>query len=44
MTSIGRLIQLDGPPGAGKTTLARRYLADHPLALVVDIDDLTTTS
>jgi len=40
MTGIGRLIHLNGPPGAGKTTLARRYLADHPLALMVDIDDL----
>ena len=40
MTGIGRLIHLNGPPGAGKTSLARRYLADHPLALVVDIDDL----
>lgn len=39
-SSIGRLIHLNGPPGAGRTTLARQYLADHPLALVVDLDDL----
>ena len=28
------------PARGRKTSLARRYLADHPLALVVDIDDL----
>ena len=42
MISIGRLIHLNGPPGVGKTSLARRYLEDHPLALVVDIDGLRT--
>ncbi|MEQ1702842.1 MAG: AAA family ATPase [Ilumatobacteraceae bacterium] len=42
MISIGRLIHLNGPPGVGKTSLARRYLEDHPLVLVVDIDDLRT--
>jgi predicted kinase len=39
---MGRLIHINGPPGAGKTSLATRYLDDHPLALVVDIDDLRT--
>ncbi len=31
---------LNGLPGVGKTTLAERYLADHPLALNLDIDAL----
>jgi predicted kinase len=32
------LILLNGPPGCGKSTLARRYVADHPLALCLDVD------
>jgi predicted kinase len=37
---VPRLILLNGPPAAGKSTLARMYAADHPLALNLDIDRL----
>lgn len=37
---VPRLIHLNGPPGIGKSTLARRYGADHPGTLVCDIDVL----
>jgi predicted kinase len=40
--SRARLIHLNGPPGIGKTTLARRYAADHPGVLLCDIDVLRT--
>lgn len=35
-----RLIHLNGPPGIGKSTLARRYVDDHPLAFCLDIDSI----
>lgn len=34
------LLVINGPPGAGKTTLASRYVEEHPLALLVSEDDL----
>ena len=33
-----RLIVLNGPPGIGKSTLARRYVDDHPLTLCLEQD------
>lgn len=33
-----RLIALNGPPACGKSTVARRYAADHPPALSLDVD------
>jgi predicted kinase len=35
---VVRLIVVNGPPGCGKSTLARRYVEDHPLALSLDVD------
>jgi predicted kinase len=35
---MARLIVLNGPPAIGKSTLARRYVDRHPLALNGDID------
>lgn len=42
MVSVGRLIHLNGGPGAGKTTLGQRFIDEHPLALMLEIDDLRT--
>lgn len=33
-----RLILLNGPPGCGKSTIARMYADEHPLALNLDVD------
>ena len=35
---VPRLMLLNGPPGVGKSTIARQYVQDHPLALNLDID------
>ena len=37
------LLLLNGPPAVGKSALARRYLEDHPLALLVEVDRLRTS-
>lgn len=37
-----RLIHLNGPPGIGKSTLARRYADEHPGVLNCDVDVLRT--
>ena len=34
------LVLLNGPPAAGKSTVARRWVADRPLALNLDLDAL----
>ncbi len=39
---MSRLIHLNGLPGIGKSTLARRYAADHPGVLLCDIDVVRT--
>ncbi len=35
-----RLIHLNGPPAIGKSTIAQRYVTDHPGTLLLDIDRL----
>ncbi|MFN2539198.1 MAG: AAA family ATPase [Mycobacteriales bacterium] len=35
-----RLILLNGPPGIGKSTIAQRYVDEHPFALCLDLDVL----
>jgi predicted kinase len=37
---VTRLILLNGAPGSGKSTLARRFAEDHPLTLVLDVDQV----
>lgn len=39
---MARLVHLNGPPGIGKSTIARRYAAEHPGVLNCDIDVLRT--
>ncbi|HEV7173530.1 AAA family ATPase [Pedococcus sp.] len=39
---MSRLIHLNGPPGIGKSTLARRYADAHPGVLNCDVDVLRT--
>lgn len=37
---VARLIHLNGPPGIGKSTIARRYVDDHAGVLNCDVDVL----
>ncbi|MDN4175553.1 AAA family ATPase [Nocardioides sp. SOB77] len=39
---MARLLHLNGPPGIGKSTIARRYADAHPGVLNCDIDVLRT--
>jgi predicted kinase len=39
---VASLIHLNGPPGIGKSTIARRYAAEHPGVLNCDVDVLRT--
>jgi predicted kinase len=36
--AMGRLLLINGAPSSGKSTLARCFVRDHPLALALDID------
>ena len=38
LIEVPSLILLNGPPSSGKSTLARRWVVGHPLALNLDID------
>jgi len=38
LTPMPRLILLNGPPGIGKSTIARRFVDEHPLSLCLDLD------
>lgn len=35
-----KLILINGNPGMGKTTIAQRYVDEHPMALNLDIDNI----
>lgn len=35
-----RLVVLNGPPAAGKSTMAKRYADAHPMTLRIDVDEL----
>ena len=40
LPDVSRLIHLNGPPGIGKSTLAKRYVDAHPRVLNCDVDVL----
>jgi predicted kinase len=42
LTEVVSFIHLNGPPGIGKSTVARLYAARHPGVLGLDIDQIVT--
>jgi predicted kinase len=42
LAQVPALIIVNGPPGCGKSAIARRYVDQHPLALCLDIDKIRT--
>ena len=41
-TGNAQVMGVTGPPGVGKSTLAQRYVADHPGSLNLDIDTVAS--
>ena len=39
-STMVRLVLINGAPSSGKSTLARLYGEDHPLALILDVDSV----
>ena len=35
---MATLVLLNGPPASGKSTLAARFVSEHPMALNLDVD------
>jgi predicted ABC-type ATPase len=42
VSQVARFIHLNGPPGIGKSTVARVFAAEHPGVLNLDVDQIVT--